>query len=138
VEGDDMNEPIADAARSILDGHLVLTRELAALNHYPAIDVLDSVSRLTRDLLTPEQLDVAGRAREALAVYRKNSDLITIGAYVAGSNPAVDLAIRLHGPLMNFLRQQVTESRSIAQSWEVLTKIMTPMSLAADPKPRNK
>lgn len=126
VEGDDMNEPIADAARSILDGHLVLTRDLAALNHYPAIDILSSVSRLTRDLLQPDQLELSGRARETLALYRKNQDLITIGAYVAGSNPAIDQAIRLHGPLMNFLRQQVTESKTAAESWQMLTQVMNP------------
>src|ERR1044071_6228331 len=74
VEADDMNEPIADAGRSILDGHIGLTRELAARNHYPAIDVLESVSRLARDLSTPEQLMLAGRARETLALYRKNQD----------------------------------------------------------------
>lgn len=126
VEGDDMNDPIADAVRSILDGHLVLTRELAALNHYPAIDVLQSVSRLTRDLLDPAQLDVCGRARENMAVYRKNQDLITIGAYVNGSNPSIDLAIRLNGPLMDFLRQSVTESKSCGQSWQMLAQVMTP------------
>ncbi|MBM3832095.1 MAG: FliI/YscN family ATPase [Verrucomicrobia bacterium] len=126
VEGDDMNDPIADSTRSILDGHLVLTRELAALNHYPAIDILASVSRLTRDLLSPQQIELAGYAREALAVYRKNQDLITIGAYVAGSNPVIDQAIRLQVPIMEFLRQQVTESSTTAASWQTLTQVMAP------------
>ncbi|MDA1272997.1 MAG: FliI/YscN family ATPase [Verrucomicrobia bacterium] len=126
VEGDDMNDPIADSARSILDGHLVLTRELATLNHYPAIDILESVSRLTRDLLTPDQINMVGGAREELAVYRKNQDLITIGAYVAGSNPMIDQAIRLQRPLMGFLRQNVNESKSIAESWEFLTTVLKP------------
>ena len=125
VEGDDMNDPIADAARSILDGHLVLTRELAALNHYPAIDILDSVSRLTRDLLTPDQVRLVGLAREELAVYRKNQDLITIGAYVGGSNPMIDKAIRLQAPLIKFLRQEVTESKSISESWQLLQGALT-------------
>ena len=122
VEADDMNDPIADAVRSILDGHIVLTRELATQNHYPAIDVLESVSRLMRDLLTPEQLELAGRAREHLAIYRKNQDLINIGAYPAGSNPAIDQAIRLHEPLNKFLRQSVNEGFSIAESWKQLTQ----------------
>lgn len=126
VEGDDMNEPIADAARSILDGHLVLTRELAALNHYPAIDVLDSVSRLTRDLLNDAQLNLMGRARESLAVFRKNQDLITIGAYVNGSNPQIDQAIRLREPLMTFLRQTVIESKTVTESWQLLSQVMNP------------
>ena len=126
VEGDDMNDPIADAVRSILDGHLILSRELAAMNHYPAIDVLESVSRLTRDLLAPEQLDLAGRAREAMAIFRKNQDLITIGAYTAGTNPAIDEAIRLHGLLMDFLRQAVRESKTVADSWQHLKGVMQP------------
>jgi flagellum-specific ATP synthase len=137
VEGDDMNDPIADAARSILDGHLVLTRELAALNHYPAIDVLSSVSRLTRDLLSPEQLEASGRARETLAVYRKNQDLITIGAYTSGSNPVIDQAIRLQTPLMGFLRQEVTQSKTIAESWQHLAQVMNPAPPPVDPKQRS-
>jgi flagellum-specific ATP synthase len=126
VEGDDMNDPIADAVRSILDGHLVLTRELAAMNHYPALDILDSVSRLSRDLLTDQQVDLTGRARETMAVYRRNQDLITIGAYTAGSNPAIDQAIRLQGPLTGFLRQAIRESRTAAESWQLLTNVMQP------------
>src|SRR5882762_6485918 len=89
VEADDMNDPIADAVRSILDGHIVLTRELATQNHYPAIDVLESVSRLSRDLTTPEQQVLASRARESMAIYRKNQDLINIGAYPPGTNPII-------------------------------------------------
>ena len=97
-----MNDPIADAVRSILDGHIVLTRELATQNHYPAIDVLDSVSRFSRDLSTPDQIELAGHAREALSLYRRNQDLISIGAYPAGSNAAIDHAIRLYEPLKSF------------------------------------
>ena len=124
VEADDMNDPIADATRSILDGHIVLTRELATQNHYPAIDVLESVSRLTRDLLTSEQLDLAAAAREQMAVYRRNQDLITIGAYPAGSNAAIDQAIRLHDPMRRFLRQPVNEGLKIAESWQLLQAAM--------------
>src|SRR6202789_1104920 len=125
VEADDMNDPIADAVRSILDGHIVLTRDLATQNHYPAIDVLESVSRLTRDLTSPEQQQLASRARESLAVYRRNQDLINIGAYPIGSNPAIDQAIALREPLTKFLRQGVEEGFTPAQSWSLLSKILT-------------
>ncbi|MBX3743668.1 MAG: FliI/YscN family ATPase [Verrucomicrobiae bacterium] len=125
VEQDDMNDPIADAVRSILDGHIVLTRELATQNHYPAIDVLESVSRLVRDLTSAEQRDLAGRAREALAVYRRNQDLIGIGAYPPGSNPAIDEAIRLHEPLKGFLRQPVDQGCALRESWEGLARSLT-------------
>ncbi|MBI4659593.1 MAG: FliI/YscN family ATPase [Verrucomicrobia bacterium] len=138
VEGDDMNDPIADAVRSILDGHLVLTRELAALNHYPAIDIQESVSRLTRDLLTPEQLELMGHARETAALYRKNQDLITIGAYTAGSNPAIDQAIRLQGPLITFLRQAVRETKTMAESWQLLAEILRPPPPPVENKKRSR
>ena len=124
VEADDMNDPIADSVRSILDGHIVLSRDLASQNHYPAIEVLDSVSRLVRDLLSPGQLELAGRAREALAVYRRNQDLINIGAYPAGSNPEIDRAIRLREPLNQFLRQAVGEGFPATESWRRLGDIM--------------
>ncbi len=129
VDGDDMNEPVADAVRSILDGHVVLSRELATQNHYPAIDVLESVSRLTRELLDERQLELMGRAREHLAIYRKNSDLITIGAYAAGSSPVVDSAIRLHEPMRKFLRQGVREGFSIEQSWQMLAETVEPKTV---------
>jgi flagellum-specific ATP synthase len=124
VEADDMNEPIADAVRSILDGHIVLSRDLATQNHYPPIDVLESVSRLNRDLLSPAQLEIVGRARESMAVYRTNQDLIQIGAYPAGSNPAVDRAIQLREPMNGFLRQGIAEGFSAAQSWAQLRGVL--------------
>jgi flagellum-specific ATP synthase len=128
VEADDMNDPIADATRSILDGHIVLTRELATQNHYPAIDVLESVSRLNRDLLKPDQLNLAVAAREHLAIYRKNQDLINIGAYPAGSNAVIDQSIRLRDPLIRFLRQGINEGFSVEQSWKMLTTaLQTPV-----------
>ena len=117
VEADDMNDPIADAVRSILDGHIVLTRELATQNHYPAIDVLESVSRLNRDLLYAGAIGSDRRRARASGGYRKNQDLINIGAYPAGSNPAIDQAIALHEPLNQFLRQGVNEGFAAAQSW---------------------
>jgi flagellum-specific ATP synthase len=124
VEGDDLNEPITDAVRGILDGHLVLSRALANLNHYPAIDVLDSVSRLTRDLCTPDELALQARAREYLATYRKNEDLIGVGAWQKGANPALDQAVALHEPLRTFLRQSVHERTSRAESFAALKKIV--------------
>jgi flagellum-specific ATP synthase len=124
VEGDDMNEPVADAVRGILDGHIVLSRALAHFNHYPAIDVLESVSRLTRDVCSPDEVAVAGKAREHLALYRKNEDLVSIGAYTKGANPALDQAIALHEPLKNFLRQSVHEHTARAQTFANLKKIV--------------
>ena len=129
VEGDDMNDPIADSVRSILDGHVVLTRELATQNHYPAIDVLESVSRLNRDLLPPEKIKLTALAREHMATYRKNADLINIGAYPAGSSPAIDQAIALHQPISQFLRQQVTDGFPANQSWDQLGKVITPTTV---------
>ncbi|MBV8842944.1 MAG: FliI/YscN family ATPase [Bryobacterales bacterium] len=106
VEGDDFNEPITDAVRAILDGHVVLSRDLAAAGHYPAIDVLNSVSRLAGRLASKEQREAARRMREALAAYRQSEDLINLGAYVAGSNAQLDSAIRLRPRLLEFLRQE--------------------------------
>ena len=124
VEGDDMDDPIADSVRSILDGHIVLSRELATQNHYPAVDVLGSVSRLERDLLQPAERELAGRAREAMAIYRKNQDLITIGAYPPGSNPAIDHAIHAQDALQGFLRQPVQQGFKTAESWKLLESAM--------------
>jgi FliI/YscN family ATPase len=105
VEGDDFNEPIADAVRSILDGHIILSRELGAAGHYPAIDVLNSVSRLTSDLAGPEQKDAAAGLRDAMATHERTQDLIQLGAYVSGSNPKVDASLRVWPGLEDFLRQ---------------------------------
>lgn len=126
VDGDDMNEPVADAVRGILDGHLVLSRQLAHFNHYPAVDVLESVSRLTRDVCTRDEVDLAAKAREQLALYRKNEDLISIGAYTKGANAALDQAIALHEPLRKFLRQGVHEHTPRAESFQLLRKILVP------------
>jgi FliI/YscN family ATPase len=136
VEADDMNDPIADAVRSILDGHVVLTRELATQNHYPAIDVLESVSRLTRDLTTPDQQNLTARAREAMATYRKNQDLINIGAYPAGTNPAIDLSIQLHEPIKAFLRQGIDQGFATEQSWAALAQTMSAPAPAKAPAKR--
>jgi len=106
VEGDDFNEPISDAVRAILDGHIALSRRLAALGHYPAIDVLSSVSRLSPQITAKEQWEAAQRVREALATYQQSEDLINLGAYVGGSNPKLDAAIRARPQLLEFLRQE--------------------------------
>ncbi len=110
VEADDMNEPVADASRAILDGHIVLSRQLASANHFPAIDVLESISRVMPDVVAPEHMQAASLLRDNLAVYRKSEDLINIGAYVAGSNPEVDAAIQRVGEVKEFLRQGMTDS----------------------------
>jgi len=102
----------------------VLTRELAMQNHYPAIDVLASISRLERDLLTAEQLELLGRARESLAIYRKNQDLINIGAYPAGSNAMIDQAIQRQESLRKFLRQPARQKRSGTENWSLVEKAM--------------
>ncbi len=137
VEADDMNDPIADAVRSILDGHVVLTRELATQNHYPAIDVLESVSRLSRDLTNGEQQKLIARARETLANYRKNQDLINIGAYPAGTNPAIDLSIHLHEPMKTFLCQDIEQGFNTGESWAALAQTMsTPMPAKTPPARR--
>lgn len=125
VEGDDMNEPVADAVRGILDGHVVLSRALAHFNHYPAIDILESVSRLIRDVCTPQEVALAAQAREHLALYRKNEDLISIGAYQKGANPALDRAISLYEPLRNFLRQSLEDHTPRARSFQILQQILS-------------
>jgi flagellum-specific ATP synthase len=109
VEGDDMNEPIADHSRSILDGHIVLSRDLAARNHYPAIDVLHSVSRLMSNIVSDEHKEAAGKLREVLARYAEAEDLINIGAYVKGSNPKIDYAISKIDEVNGFLKQGTFE-----------------------------
>lgn len=124
VEGDDMNEPIADAVRGILDGHIVLTRALATANHFPAVDVLESVSRLSREVTSALEQELVGRARDLLALYRRNEDLISIGAYVRQSNAAIDRAIDKHEPLRRFLRQTIEEKFSRASSFGKLREIM--------------
>ena len=109
VDGDDLNEPIADAVRSILDGHLVLTRSLAHAGHYPAIDVLQSVSRLTGEIVSPELLAAGQRLRSALAALREKEDLIAIGAYQSGSDPLLDATLEHRSRIEAFLRQRVDE-----------------------------
>ncbi len=110
VEGDDMDDPIADAVRSIVDGHIVLSRRLAQKGHFPAIDVLQSASRVMRAVTTPEHQKLAQKFRENLATYREAEDLINIGAYKPGSNPRIDKAVKLIDGLNDFLRQNISDA----------------------------
>ena len=116
VEGDDFNEPICDASRGILDGHIILSRELGAAGHYPAIDVLNSVSRLASRISSEDQKNAAHRLRAALADYHRSEDLINLGAYTAGSNPKLDAAIQLRPRLIDFLRQGAREVSSFDET----------------------
>jgi flagellum-specific ATP synthase len=123
VEGDDTNEPIADALRSILDGHINLTRDLSNQNHYPAIDILSSISRVMDDIIDPEQRQYANKLKETLAVYRKAEDLINIGAYVAGSNPKIDYAIEMIEKINQYLKQDIDETTDFAESISQLAQL---------------
>jgi flagellum-specific ATP synthase len=123
VEGDDMADPIADAVRAILDGHIVLSRDLAAQNHFPAIDILQSTSRVMRDIVTPQHYAAARSVMEALAVYRRSEDLINLGAYKAGANAKLDRAVSMHGPITTFLRQGIDEKTGLGDSVALLLKL---------------
>lgn len=123
VEGDDFNEPICDAVRGILDGHIILSRELGSVGHYPAIDILQSVSRLANAVSTPQQKEAARRVREAMSAYRRSEDLINLGAYVAGSNPQLDAAIKARPQLDSFLRQDASLNISREESLDSLSRI---------------
>lgn len=124
VEGDDMNEPIADATRGILDGHIVLSRRLAGKGHFPAIELLESVSRVMTDIVPPEVVQNASQARDIIATYREAEDLITIGAYKPGQNPRVDRAVTLIDKINQFLVQTATQRISIQESWIGLHTIL--------------
>src|SRR6185369_1705771 len=116
VEGDDFNEPICDAVRGILDGHFILSRQLGAQGHYPAIDVLHSVSRLASAISSPRQKLAATKIRRALASYSDAEDLIQLGAYVSGSNPVLDTSIRFRPELMDFLQQSQTATSTMEET----------------------
>jgi flagellum-specific ATP synthase len=123
VEGDDMTEPVADSVRSLLDGHIVLSRELAWKNHYPCIDILSSISRLMPDLVTQEYLQKVGKIREWLSTYRKAEDMINIGAYVKGSNPKIDQALEKNDPVTSYLVQKSNDHESIGNAFASLEDI---------------
>ena len=124
VEGDDLTEPIADAARSILDGHIVLSRRLADRNIFPAIDPLSSKSRVMIDVVRREQVQNAGELLNLMAAYQEAEDLINIGAYVSGSNPRIDRAIALHEEIINYLRQEIDQPASFADSVTHLERLL--------------
>ena len=123
VEGDDFNEPISDTVRSILDGHIMLSRDLAHKNHYPAVDVLQSISRVMSEIATPEHKKAAGDLRNLLSVYNKNADLINIGAYVRGSDKNVDRAIRLMDDINSFLQQSINDKTNFDSTIKRLMEI---------------
>jgi len=116
VEGDDMTEPVADMVRSMVDGHIVLSRDLAARTHYPAIDILRSVSRVMNDIVDEQHLKAARNILSMAAVYEEARDLINIGAYVAGNNPEIDTAISHNEAINRFLRQGIDEKATIEES----------------------
>lgn len=124
VEGDDMNEPVADTVRGILDGHVVLTRKLAQKGHFPAIDVLQSISRVMSDIVPKELIGLASKLRDVLAAYQDAEDLITIGAYKQGQNPRVDNAVARIDSVNSFLRQDADSPSSIQESWEALQGVI--------------
>ena len=124
VEGDDFNEPVSDTARSILDGHIMLSRELAHKNHFPAVDVLQSISRVMGDVTTKEHRAAAGKIRNLMAVYRKNEDLINIGAYIKGSNPECDEAIKFIDKINAFLKQSTTDKCVFEDTIEQLEHLL--------------
>ncbi len=123
VDGDDFNEPIADAVRSIIDGHIVLTRELADRGHFPAIDVLRSISRLRSDICSKEQVEDGRAVTRLMATFRKVEDMVNIGAYSAGSNPEIDRAIAMNERIETFLRQDVADSQPLDVSFEKLHEL---------------
>lgn len=125
VDADDFNEPISDAVRSILDGHIVLSRELAHRNHYPAIDILASLSRVMPQITTDSHRESAGRLREILSIMKKAEDLINIGAYISGSNPKIDEAITKIDAVNNFLLQKVNQNSPYQQTLEMLGQLFT-------------
>jgi len=124
VDGDDMNEPISDAVRGILDGHVVLSRALATANHFPAVDVLESVSRVTLEICAKDELASIGKARDLLATFRKHEDVITIGAYTKGSNAQVDQAIEKQPVIRELLRQPIEDKWTRDKSFAELKKIV--------------
>ncbi|HQJ05789.1 MAG TPA: EscN/YscN/HrcN family type III secretion system ATPase, partial [Spirochaetota bacterium] len=124
VEGDDLDEPISDAARGILDGHIVLTRDLAHKNHYPAIDVLQSISRLMNKIIPKDRMEKANVIKNLMAEYKKNEDMITIGMYVKGSSANIDAAIALKDKIDEFLTQEIEAGYSYEETMMLMDEII--------------
>ena len=129
MEGDDINDPIVDTVRGITDGHIFLSRKVAEMNHYPAIDILGSISRLMSAIATPEHKEAAAKMRRAMALYRENKDLIDVGMYVAGSNPKLDVAIDMMPQINAFLQQRVSDSVSMETTISTLIQMMAPVDI---------
>ncbi len=136
VEGDDQNDPIADAARAILDGHIVLSRHLAESGLYPAVDVEASISRAMHQIATREQLDYATRFRQVYTTYQQNRDLISVGAYRRGSDPRIDLAVEQWPKILEFLRQDMYEPVNLERSYADLRQLVTQFSAQPPPAGR--
>jgi flagellum-specific ATP synthase len=134
AEGDDLTDPVVDASRAALDGHIVLSRSLAMAGHFPAVDVLGSVSRVMTDVVTPDHRTLARRVREVLSAYKDAADLVEVGAYVSGTNPRVDAALRCIGEVNAFLCQEPNERFALAETLTRLRKALDGKPLAAVPK----
>ena len=134
AEGDDLTDPVVDAGRAALDGHIVLSRSLAMAGHFPAVDILASVSRVMTDVVTPEHRMLARRVREVLSAYKDAADLIEVGAYVSGTNPRVDVALRCIGELNAFLCQEPGEHFVLAETLTRLRKALDGKPLAMPAK----
>jgi flagellum-specific ATP synthase len=124
VEGDDMNDPIGDAVRSIVDGHIVLSRALAQKGHFPAIDIMQSASRVMRAVTSTEHARLAQKLRETLAIYKEAEDLINIGAYKPGSNPKIDKAVKVIDGVNDFLKQRVEDPTSFTQTVRMMQQVL--------------
>jgi flagellum-specific ATP synthase len=131
TEGDDQQDPIADAARAILDGHVVLSRRIAEAGQYPAVDIEASVSRVMQEIITPEHAELARRFRQTLSIYQQHRDLISIGAYQKGSDPRVDVAIELWPAMQKFLMQPIEQRVNHAEALAALRQMFAG---AATPK----
>ncbi|MGE0200316.1 MAG: FliI/YscN family ATPase [Candidatus Melainabacteria bacterium] len=129
VEGDDINDPVCDTVRGIIDGHILLSRKVAAMNHFPAIDILGSVSRLFTEICDPEHMEAAGKMREMLAIYKDAKDLIDVGAYEHGSNPRIDISIQMMPEINQFLRQSVKDIVDMDSTLSRLKEMMAPVQL---------
>ena len=124
VEGDDSNEPISDTVRGIIDGHIMLSRKIAMKNHYPAIDILASISRLMSDIATDQHKKMASKIRQLMAIYQENEDLLSIGAYKSGSNPSLDESIKKIQSINRFLVQEVSEVSSFDESIKSMENVL--------------
>jgi len=124
MEGDDINDPIVDTVRGITDGHIFLSRKVAEANHYPAIDILGSISRLMSAISAHDHKDAAAKMRKILALYRENKDLIDVGMYQAGTNPKLDIAIEMMPQINAFLQQRTEDSVNMQNTIDTLVNMM--------------